>query len=218
MDGAALSRGRLRSQPGILDLEGHVPLRTSRNYGIYQHPDFERLLVKVRTDPRPEHRLPRRYSEWRYGALRQWQREANEYLAALNRGVPEIARLARFSGYAMTTSGPAMLVEKMTGPNGKLAPTALEEARAQDPDGTDRRVLRDELMALVDDLERGRIIVGDLWLENIVRAQERDGALTVIDGLGERVLLAFSVFSDRVFRAGIVRRRQRLLDAINGVR
>ena len=194
----------------MIELDGLAPLRKSQNYQIFQHPELDGALLKVRCDePRRNHFI-RRYSEWRYGNLRQWQREANEYLAALNRGCPEIERLARFMGYEQTSLGPALVVEKMTGPDGNLAPSLHSEMMAQagNPEGGKR--LRAELLELLDDLERGRIVVGDMGLENIVRAQERGGRLVVIDGLGERVLFPLTVFSDWAFRQSMARRRARM--------
>ncbi|WP_282121617.1 YrbL family protein [Ruegeria atlantica] len=194
----------------MIDLSKIRPLRRSRNYEIYQHPFIERALLKVRVDePVRNHVIPR-YAERRYGNLRQWNREANEYLAALTRGCPEIERLADFMGYAPTSQGPALVVEKMTGPDGDLAPTLESERAALGDDISERKQLHSEFMELMDDLERGRIIVGDLSFENIVRAQERNGKLVVIDGLGERVLFPLTLVSDLAFRKSIERRRTRM--------
>jgi hypothetical protein len=194
----------------MIDLSKIRPLRGSRNYEIYQHPFVERALLKVRVDePVRNHVIPR-YAERRYGNLRQWNREANEYLAALTRGCPEIERLADFMGYAATSQGPALVVEKMTGPDGDLAPTLESERAALGDDLSERKQLHGEFMELMDDLERGRIIVGDLGFENIVRAQERNGKLVVIDGLGERVLFPLTLVSDLAFRKSIERRRTRM--------
>lgn len=194
----------------MINLDGLTPLRESQNYKIFQHPELEGALLKVRCDEPKRDHLIRRYSERRYGNLRQWQREANEYLAALHRGCPEIERLARFMGYEPTSLGPALVVEKMTGPDGNLAPSvhALMQATAHDP--AQRKRLLEEVIELLDDLERGRIVVGDMGFENIVRAQERGGRLVVIDGLGERVLLPLTLISDWAFRQSIARRRARL--------
>jgi hypothetical protein len=194
----------------MIDLTGRVPLRTSQNYEIFQHPEMDGALLKVRVDePKRNHLIPR-YAEWRYGNLRQWNREANEYLAALHRGCPEIERLAKFMGYAPTSRGPAIVVEKMTGPDGALAPSLHAEMMAANGDPEVAEKLRADLMELLDDLERGRIIVGDMGIGNIVRAQERGGKLVVIDGLGERVLLPLTLFSDWAFRKSMARRRARM--------
>lgn len=194
----------------MIDLSKLQPLRQSRNYEIYQHPMVESALLKVRIDePVRNHAIPR-YAERRYGNLRQWNREANEYLAALTRGCPEIERLAQFMGYAATSRGPALIVEKMTGPDGDLAPTLESERAALGDDLSERKRLHGEFMKLMDDLERGRIIVGDLSFDNIVRAQERNGELVVIDGLGERVLFPLTLVSDLAFRNSIKRRRTRM--------
>ena len=194
----------------MIDLTNISPLRSSRNYQIYQHPTQKDALLKVRVDePVRDHLIPR-YAERRYGNLRQWNREANEYLAALHRGCPEIARLARFMGYAPTSLGPAIVVEKLTGPDGGLAPTVHREYVDTKNDPEARKQLGRDLMELLDDLERGRIVVGDMGFENVVRAQERGGKLTVIDGLGERVLIPLTLISDTAFRKSIARRRQRM--------
>ncbi len=194
----------------MIDLSGLTPLRESRNYKIFQHPELEGELLKVRIDePERKHVLPR-YSEWRYGNLRQWNREANEYLAALNRGCPEIERLARFAGYAPTSLGPAIVVEKLTGPDGGLAPTMQSELVAFKNDQSARKRLHQEFMELLDDLERGQIIVGDMGFENIVRAHERGGKLVIIDGLGERVMFPLALFSKWAFHKSIQRRRERM--------
>ncbi|TMV10349.1 hypothetical protein FGK63_04630 [Ruegeria sediminis] len=191
----------------MIDLGGASPLRTSRNYKIYDHPSVPGALLKVRSDkPVRKHLVPR-YGEWRYGNLRQWNREANEYLAALHRGCPEIDRLARFMGYERTSEGPAMVVEKMTDPQGNLAPTVREEETGMPAGDPRRKEILAELMELVDDLERAGIIVGDLSTDNIVRAQERGGRLVIIDGLGERVLLPITLFSRYAYRKSLDRRR-----------
>lgn len=194
----------------MIDLSSFEPLRKSRNYLIFQHPEQDNALLKVRTDkPVRSHFVPR-YAEWRYGNLRQWNREANEYLAALSRGCPEIERLARFMGYASTSAGPALVVEKMTGPGGDLAPTVYQEFVSYDGDKDKIRTLHDEFMELLDDLERGNILMGDMGLENVVRAEQRGGRLVVIDGLGERVLLPLTLFSKRAYQHSILRRRKRM--------
>lgn len=194
----------------MIELDGLTPLRKSQNYQIFQHPELDTALLKVRFDEPVRDHFIRRYSERRYGNLRQWQREANEYLAALNRGCPEIERLARFMGYERTSLGPALVVEKMTGPDGGLAPSLHSEFVAAAGNPEQEKCLRAELIGLLDDLEKGRIIVGDMGLENIVRAQERGGQLVVIDGLGERVLIPLTLFSDWAFRHSIARRRARM--------
>lgn len=194
----------------MIDLSGATPLTESRNHTIFDHPTHGDILIKVRAHLSPKRTALRRYGEWRYGQLRQWHREANEYLAAMSRGSPEIARLSRFMGFARTTEGPAMLVEKLTAPDGRLAQNLADEVRQTAAAGQSLNGIVAEAMELMDDLERGRIIVGDLHLKNIVRPVERDGRLTVIDGLGERVLLPFSVVSRTVFHASVERRRAKL--------
>ena len=195
----------------MIDLTNARVLRTSQNHNIFDHPEDERALLKVRCESAKNGtRFLRRYSEWRYGNLRQWNREANEYLAALHRGVPELARLARFMGYAQTSVGPALVVEKMTNSLGELAPTVRQELRSFPTGDPRRQAILTELNELLDDLERGGIVVGDFTLDNVVRASERGGRLVVIDGLGERSLVPLTIISNIAFRASIRKRRNRL--------
>lgn len=92
-----------------------------------------------------------------------------------------------------------------------MARTLAQEFNETPKDDPKRDALKQELIELLDDLDRGRIIVGDIGLQNIVRAQERDGKLVVIDGLGERVLLPLTLINAQAFRFQSMRRRRRLL-------
>ena len=202
----------------IIDLSGQEPVAHGRKQSIYVHPDNPEILVKILTEgPEPRRLLPR-YSEYRYGSYRPWHREASEYLAVLNRGSTEIERLSRVCGFAPTSKGPALLVEKLTGPDGGLAPTLRDLVRATKPGSGDRERLRAEVEDLLADLYRARIIVGDLHAGNIVRARERGDRLTVIDGLGERTLLPFTQLSETAYRAAFNRRRLGLMRMIDKAR
>lgn len=192
----------------MIDLSKSKVLRVSRNHKIFDHPTIGGALIKVRRD-RPRKRLIQRPAQYRYGNLRQWNREANEYLAALERGCAEINRLAGFMGFAHTSEGPALVAEKMTGPDGCLAPNLQEELDALEAGDPRQHHIRMEMLELLDDLERGRIIVGDLSPANIVRARERGGDLVVVDGVGERVMFPLTAFSGLAFKASIQRRRKR---------
>ncbi|MBO9452148.1 hypothetical protein J7426_17875 [Tropicibacter sp. R16_0] len=196
----------------MIDLTGHKVLRESQNHRLYDHPHFEGALLKVRID-RPKKRLIARPSQLRYGNLRQWHREANEYLSALNRGCPEINRLAGFFGFTQTTAGPALISEKFSGPDGQLAQNLGEEIAALALDDPRRDTIKQEIIELVDDLERGKIIVGDLSPDNIVRAKERGDKLVVVDGVGERLLIPLNIISRHAFKASLNRRRKLMLGA-----
>jgi hypothetical protein len=197
-------------RPGFIDLSGRIPLAKGRKQSVYEHPEDKTKLVKVLTEgPEPRRLLPR-YSELRYGSFRSWHREISEYLSLLNRGVPEIDRLSVFHGLASTTLGPGLLVEKLTGADGQLAPTLRQMVRATAPQSRERGILAEEVRDLLMDLEHGRIIVADLHAGNIVRAQERNGRLVVIDGLGERTLIPMTQFSRRAYKVAQESRRRNL--------
>lgn len=198
----------------ILDLSGQKPLAAGRKQSVYDHPEIAGLLVKILTDGPERRRLFPRYSEYRYGSYRPWHREASEYLSILNRGSAEIERLSRFYGFVPTTSGPGLVVEKLTGPDGRLAPTLREQVRATPKGSQQRDLLRAEVEDLLGDLSRARIIVGDLHAGNIVRAAERDNRLVIVDGLGERTLLPLTQISNTAYRAAHERRRRNLMRTI----
>ncbi|MGR3660296.1 MAG: YrbL family protein [Paracoccaceae bacterium] len=201
-----------------IDLSGKEPIAKGRKQSVYDHPDDPKTLVKVLTEgPEPRRLIPR-YSEFRYGSYRPWHREISEYLSLLNRGVHEIGRLSALHGLATTSHGPALLVEKLTGPDGHLAPTLRQMIRATAPGSRERGSLEEEVGDLLDDLDRGRIIVGDLHPGNIVRAVERDGRLVVIDGLGERTLIPITQFSNLAYRFAHQSRRRNLMRRIKEAR
>lgn len=202
--------------PVFLDLEGERPIATGVKQSVYQHPEEPGHLVKVLTNGPEERRLLPRYAEFRYGSFRPWHREMSEYLSILSRGAREIDRLVGFHGLVSTSKGPGLIVEKLTGPDGGLAPTLRQLVKASKPGSRERRALRRELEALLDDLFRARIIVGDLHAGNIVQAAERANRLVVIDGLGERTLLPVTQFSDLAYRISFRRRRDKLLRMVDG--
>ncbi len=172
------------------------------------------MLVKVLTEEPEKRRLIPRYGEFRYGSFRPWHREASEYLAVLNRGARGIERLSGFYGFVPTSRGPGLLVEKLTGPDGRMAPTLRDLIRATEQGSRMRDILRDEVEELLADLYEARIIVGDLHARNIVRATERDNRLVVIDGLGERTLFPITQFSQRAYKSAHERRRRLLMRSI----
>lgn len=206
----------MKSTNFILHLEGQKILKRSGNYDIYDHPEIAGILVKVRAGRSVRRHIFRRFADFRYGDLRQVNREANEYLAAMHRRVPGIIRVSGFFGFAMSDKGPALLSEKMTDGAGALAPTVSEMLNDLSHSDPERQHLKQEFSVLLDELERSRIIVGDLSLDNVVRASERNNQLVVIDGIGERTLIPLTLFSDLAFRRSMKRRRRRLLALFDG--
>ena len=207
-----------QNRSSIVDLTGKQALAKGRKQSVYDHPDDPRTLIKVLTEGPEPRRLVPRYSEFRYGSFRPWHREISEYLSLLNRGVREIDRLSAFHGLAATSRGPGMLVEKLTRPDGQLAPTLRQLVRATAPQSQERSLLEEEVGDLLADLDRGRIIVGDLHPGNIVRAVERADNLVVIDGLGERTLVPITQFSNLAYRAAHESRRRNLMRVLKETR
>ncbi|MBY5974484.1 PhoP regulatory network YrbL family protein, partial [Ferrimonas balearica] len=121
------------------DLSDVAPLTQGKSRIVYQHPAFDSLLIKVvrpgcRDEERFENARPRRYSVWRFGGMRVWAREYDEYIALLwrTRELPDY--ISRYFGFCQTNFGPGMVVEKVLGPDGSMAQTLeslLKEGRLE---------------------------------------------------------------------------------------
>ena len=191
------------------DLSDVAPLTQGKSRIVYQHPAFDSLLIKVvrpgcRDEERFENARPRRYSVWRFGGMRVWAREYDEYIALLwrTRELPDY--ISRYFGFCQTNFGPGMVVEKVLGPDGSMAQTLeslLKEGRLE-ADHLHRLVDR-----FFDDLIASDAVVSGLHLGNIVLREGPNEKFVLIDGLGDIVLIKTKMFSRRLRTRSLNRRR-----------
>lgn len=172
-----------------VDLSLSKPLFIGQERLVYQDPRCADWLIKVcRWDNvnknKKNHRWIKRYSLWRYGLMRSWYKEQEEYLALLwrTRSVPYF--IADFYGFCQTSEGPGMVVRKVCDANGDIAKTVAETRF----DGVERARLDALVDAFFDELIQAKVVAKDLHMGNVVISGDFE-RLVLIDGLGDGVLI-----------------------------
>jgi hypothetical protein len=201
-----------------IDLNGTRPLVSGAYRDVYQHPLDESLLVKV-VKPAVIERYAQRkpwYNPWRRnGHYRSLSREIEEYLALRRRGQHTLPFIQHFIGAIDTDFGFGMVVRKVRGRDGKLAPTvtALVERSGL------TREMRMWIANLLDDVMRNHIVFGDISGNNIVRAddEEHGDRLVIIDGLSDRLWLPVNSWSPMVNRVYCERRFARAMRELEAI-
>lgn len=191
---------------GKISLKGKTPLAKGGYRQIYQHPHYEELLIKVVSLSTLEHyeRRSNWYIAWRRSRGYHYLfREVDEYLALRLRNKHELPFLQKFMGIADTDIGLGVVVEKITGPNGKLAPSVTNIVRESGFSAD----LRRKLLRLRDQVIENHVIFTDVSGNNIVVARDRSGKerLVIIDGLGDRLWLPVNVISANINRYNRIR-------------
>lgn len=181
---------------GFLDLSEARLIAQGGVRFVYEHDDFPGMLIKIYKPgiiddeghfigkKRKRMKLRRRL-----GAFVQVNREIAEFLAF--QAKPSNRRgqwpIAKMFGFVETEIGLGVLTEKLTAPDGGLAPTlvALVRGRQFSPH------YRAALQRFFQDLEDRHICLCDPHPSNIVFAGdiENDGRFIAIDGLGAKTLL-----------------------------
>jgi hypothetical protein len=183
----------------MLKLSDVEPVAQGNKRFVFQHPADPALLIKVWKPEvvkerwggeRPWYRPTRRYRQYI-----SFQREMSEYLALAVKfpgGVPVLQRLA---GIIDTDYGIGVIVEKLTGRDGGLAPTlrALAEREGVTP------YILQKIDQFRDELLRYGVVVGKLHDKNLVLAI-RDGEerFIMVDGYGEKTAIPIHTWSSRV--------------------
>jgi hypothetical protein len=169
----------------MLSLRHATPIATGHLRAVYAHPAQPDWLVKVM--------LPEAVANWqrapwyqrlaRTGPYRGFVREFKEYLASRH-AADGPSPIARVVGLAPTDLGEGLLVEKVCGPEGALAPT-LDAWVRRDGFTTQVQAALDEFLAA---MLRHNVIAGDLHAWNVVYGSDPWGGprLVMIDGFGEK--------------------------------
>jgi hypothetical protein len=198
----------------MLTLRGSTPVAHGHKRFIFEHPSDPTLLVKVMqpdvveerwgsSSTRPWYKTSRRYGQ--YMSLR---RELSEYLAAAVKFPEGIPVLQRFAGVVDTDYGVGVIVEKLVGRDGELAPTLAKLARR---DGVTPELLQ-KLAQFEEELIKYNIVVGKLHAHNLVLAvREGEERFVVIDGYGETALIPIHTWSTRINTAHTRSRLKRLI-------
>jgi hypothetical protein len=201
----------------MLTLRGSTPIANGHKRFIFQHPADPMLLIKVMqpdvvaerwggSGKRPWYKTSRRYGQ--YMSLR---RELSEYLAAAVKRPGGVPVLQKFAGIVDTDYGIGVVVEKLVGRDGGLAPTLAMLARR---DGITPELLR-KLDQFESELIEHNIVVGKLHAHNLVLAVRGDEErFVVIDGYGETALIPIHTWSTRINTAHTKSRLRKLLNKL----
>lgn len=201
-----------------IDLENKQPLVSGAYRDVYEHPHDDNLLVKV-VKPLAVERYAQRasiYNRWRGNwQYRNQSREIEEYLALRRRGQHTLPFIQHFVGVVDTDFGFGMVVRKVRGRDGELAPTIMElvERGGLTPE------IRGRMADLLADVVRHHIVFGDISGKNIVHADDKEhgNRLVIIDGLSDRLLLPVNSWSPIVNRVYCERRFARAMRRMEAV-
>ena len=211
----------------MLKLKQSQPVISGTNRHVYQHPDNEGWLVKVirseivdknRKGGLAKVKRGRSYNyPRRHGIYTSFIRELDEYLAIRARYYEPVPCIQQIFGVVETDLGIGLVVEKLCGRDGRLAPTLLslvktfgftQEIRAMFNEFIDAIVSRD-------------IVTSDFNPHNIVYINDavHGERLVLVDGLGEKALIPVNKYSRYINRRSNLRRSLRtirLLEKLGG--
>jgi hypothetical protein len=182
---------------------------------VYQHPADTGLLVKV-IKPLVVERYAKRanWYEARVGAghYKTLLREIEKYVVLHRRGQQNLPFIQHFIGLVETDLGLGMIVSKVRGRDGGLAPTLTEIVRARGLNAE----LSARIHALRDDVIRHHVVFGDISANNIVEAADAQHGhrLVIIDGLNDRLWLPVNAMSRTFYRIYCDRRFARMMQVL----
>lgn len=193
--------------PTRIELGDAQPLAAGRNRFVFQHPQHSDRLIKV------FHALRTNGSSaWPWQRTQEQKaldRELQEYRSLKRKNLHDLPFIQRIYGEVQTDKGFGIVVEKLCGSDGQLAPTVTDLVLQNGFDGR----LRDLMMGLRDEVIEHNIIFTDVKGGNIVLAHDRHGErLVIIDGLGDRLWLPVNAMFAAVNR---MNRRRHFDRALN---
>ncbi len=185
----------------VIDLSDDQKIANGTVRIVYGFPGQQDLLIKVfhsfeqRSPRRPIKRLA-----WRFFPMLKFRSVVNELkcelLLSLRLGADiQNMPIPRMLGVVQTSRGAGVVVERIEGLDGGLAPRVNQFLRAKSID----EPILDALNALVKKLFDLHIVARDINFSNIVYGTRGAGAACfLIDGYGERNLIPFRSMSKRL--------------------
>lgn len=181
----------------LIDLSGASPIAAGGKRDIYLHPHDETQIIKVISDRRQKKQNARGTFERLYKPRYEWEfiREISTVYRAglIMNGAPDNpSPIIAGAGLVQTTKGLGLSAEKITAPDGTLAPQLSK--LLPDPSFADRYLPQfNRFVKAVFDFQ---IVASDLNANNIVYSQSEDRFIA-IDGFGSRTLIPIFVWSKR---------------------
>jgi hypothetical protein len=204
--------------PAQIELKASRPLISGAYRDVFQHPHHADLLIKV-IKPLFIERNARRMNwydvRFEPGHYKGLLREIEKYLLLYSRGQQNLPFIQRFVGIVETDLGLGMVVSRVAGHGGALAPTLSEVVQARGLDAD----LRARIQDLQEDLIRHHVVFGDISANNIVEAPGATHAhrLVVIDGLNDRLWLPVNAMSRTFYRIYSNRRFTRMIEGLEAI-
>jgi hypothetical protein len=187
------------------------PVSAGTMRSVYFHPERDDALIKVIRQDMLEQRWGGRRN-WlkRMARARQYTvylRELREYVALRAQDATS-APIARVFGLVETDLGLGLMVERMRGPDGGLAPTLADLYRR---DGM-QPWMQQGIDALFDELQRCRVVLSDSHPCNFVYGSSAGEAsrFVMVDGFGEKNVVPFCSMSARYNARNTYRLYQRM--------
>jgi hypothetical protein len=182
----------------MLNLRTSNPVAQGHKRFVFQHPSDPDLLIKVWQPKVIEQRFGNAqpwHKRTRYRQYVALQREISEQLALASRFPGGVPVLQTIVGLTRTDLGVGIVVEKLKGSDGELAPTLNELACKE---GITSRLL-DRLQQFRSELLYYGVVVGKLHDRNIVLCW-RDGEerFVMVDGYGEKTAIPVHNWSRRL--------------------
>lgn len=207
-----------------IDLDTWRPLARGSSRIVYVHDDYPDVVLKViredKRGPDGARVLRSRRRSYRnlkrFGAYQSFSREFDEFLEQARRfdGADDVTLpIARILGFAHTTMGLGMLVERVRGPDGETAPT-MRDVLAREGQAPWLLELLDQCF---EEMRRRHIVMADCSLDNFVIASDGEGRrrLVCIDGTGDKSAIhiyAVSRFMNALLLKRYRRRMQKKID------
>ena len=206
------------ASPSLLALRSTAPLAHGTRRAVYQHPGDSEALVKVAYEGKGKlQRVSGRFSSWTrrlglasYGVQAEFRRELSEIASLRARlgALPDC--IADIRGLVGTDLGPGIVVQKIRGRDGGLAPTLGAVLRAEGLDAA----RREQILRAGACITHSRVILNNLALHNIVVAPDPvyGERLVLIDCVGEKTLIPVQRLCEWFSRRSTAKRLRRLLN------
>lgn len=200
----------------MIELRGCEPIAQGHKRFVYEHPRDGGLLIKVWkpeiVEARWGRRAPLHQRLRRYGPYVSFRREISEHLALAVRHPRGVPVLQTPAGVVETDMGLGVVVEKLVGHDGGLAPTLSALTLREGLTPHTRAKLRQFLAEL---LHYG-VVIGKLHGFNLVLAvrEGQEERFVMIDGYGEKSFIPIHAWWPRINAAHTRRRVAAMVDSL----
>jgi hypothetical protein len=200
----------------MFKLRGVEPIAQGNKRFVFQHPNQPNLLIKVWKPDVVEERWggerPWYKPTRRYGQYISFQREMSEYLALAVKFPDGVSVLQKLAGIVDTDYGIGVVVEKLVGRDGGLAPNLAALAHRE---GVTPRILG-KIDQFQKELLHFGVRVGKLHDRNLVLAMHNgEERFVMVDGYGEKAAIPIHAWSSRLNSIHTRRRVQILLERLH---